>query len=65
MNKLTKKLTGAGIAQWYSAGLRAGWSGGSSPGRGWEFISSPPRPDRLWGSPSPLSNWYQGLFLWG
>jgi hypothetical protein len=25
---------------------------GSSPGRGWEFFSSPPRPDRLWGPPS-------------
>jgi hypothetical protein len=25
----------AGIARWYSAGLRAGWLGGSSPCRGW------------------------------
>jgi hypothetical protein len=26
-----------------------GWIiGGSIPGRGWEFFSSPPRPDRLW-----------------
>jgi hypothetical protein len=25
-----------------------GWMiGGSSPGKGWEFFSSPPRPDRL------------------
>jgi hypothetical protein len=30
---------------------------GSSPSRGWEFLSSPPRPDRLWGPPSLLSNW--------
>jgi hypothetical protein len=27
---------------------------GSSPGNGWEFFSSPPRPDRLWGLPSLL-----------
>jgi len=24
---------------------------GSSPGRGWEFFSSPPRPGRLWSQP--------------
>jgi hypothetical protein len=29
---------------------------GSSPGRDWEFLSSPPRPDRFWGPPSLLSN---------
>jgi hypothetical protein len=32
--------------------------GGSSPGWGWEYFSSPPRPDRLWGPPSLLSNGY-------
>jgi hypothetical protein len=26
--------------------------GGSSPGRGCEFFSSPPRPDQLWAYPS-------------
>jgi hypothetical protein len=31
-------------------------SRGSIPGRGWEFFSSLPRPERLWGSPSLLSN---------
>jgi hypothetical protein len=30
----------------------------SIPGRGWEFFSSPPRPERLWGPPSLLSNGY-------
>jgi len=30
-----------------------------SPGRCWEFFSSPPLcPDRLWGTPSLLSNGY-------
>jgi hypothetical protein len=47
---------GARLAQWHSAGLR-----GSSPGRSWEFFSSQPLPDRLWGPPSLLSNGYQGL----
>jgi hypothetical protein len=28
-------------------------------------LTSPYRPDRLWGSPNFLSNWYQGLFHWG
>jgi hypothetical protein len=43
-----------------------GWMiGGSSPGSGWEFFSSPPRPDRLWGPPSLLPNGYQGLFSGG
>jgi hypothetical protein len=47
--------------------LRAGRSGfwGSIPGGGWEFFSSLPRPERLWGPPSLLSNGYQGLFPWG
>jgi len=27
--------------------------GRSSPGRGWEFFSSPPRQDRLWGPTHP------------
>jgi hypothetical protein len=33
--------------------------------RGWEFFSSSPRPERLWGPPSFLYNGYQGLFPWG
>jgi hypothetical protein len=31
----------------------------------WEFFSSPPRPDRLWGPGSLLSNGYHGLFPLG
>jgi hypothetical protein len=35
--------------------------GGSSPGWGWEFFSSPPRPDRLWGPAShPPIQWVPG-----
>jgi hypothetical protein len=46
-------------------GWATGWIiGGLSPGRGWEFFSSPPRPDRLWGPPSLLGNSYQGLLPW-
>jgi hypothetical protein len=33
--------------------------------RGWEFFSPPPRPERLWGLPTLVSNGYQGLFPWG
>jgi hypothetical protein len=35
------------------------------PAGGWEFFSSPSRPERLCGPPSLLSNGYQGLFPWG
>jgi hypothetical protein len=35
------------------------------PAGGWEFFSSPPRPERLWGPSSLLSNGYQGLFPGG
>jgi hypothetical protein len=38
--------TAAGIAQWYGARLTGLMIGGSSPSKGWEFFSSPPRPDR-------------------
>jgi hypothetical protein len=34
--------------------------GDSSLGRGWEFSSSLPRPDWVWGPPSLLSSGYQG-----
>jgi hypothetical protein len=35
------------------------------PGGGWEFLPSPQRLDRLWGSLSLLYNGYQGLSPWG
>jgi len=34
--------------------------GGWRTGKDWEFFSSPPRPDRLWGPPNFLSDGYQG-----
>jgi hypothetical protein len=46
---------------WFS-GIALGYGlddRGSSLGRGWEFFSSPPRPERLCGSPSLISNGYQ------
>jgi hypothetical protein len=49
----------------YSDWLRAGLSlfGVSIPGGGWEFLFYPPRPHRLWGPSSLLSNGYWGLSL--
>jgi hypothetical protein len=38
---------------------------GSIPGGGWEFFSSPPLPERLWGPLSLLSNGYQGSLSLG
>jgi hypothetical protein len=35
------------------------------PGRGWEFFSSPSRPEQLWGPHSLISNGYRGRFPWG
>jgi len=35
----------------------------SRPDRGWEFFSSPPRPDRLRCQPSLISNGYSRYFL--
>jgi hypothetical protein len=49
-----------GIALGYGLddrGSRVRFPGG---GGGWEFFSSPPRPERLWGPPS-ISNGYQGV----
>jgi len=39
--------------------------GGSSVGRGWEFFSSAPCPDRLWGTTKLPIQWVQGAFSLG
>jgi hypothetical protein len=33
--------------------------------KGWEFFSSPPRPERLWGPPSLLIQWVPGVLSLG
>jgi hypothetical protein len=45
----------------YSDGLRAGRPG-FEYSRSKRFLSTPQRPDQLWGPPSPLSNGYGGSF---
>jgi hypothetical protein len=49
-----RRSSSVGIATGYGLDDR-----GSIPGRGWEFFSSAPRPDRYWGPPSLLSNRYR------
>jgi len=61
-----RKLHNEELYNLYSDWLRAGLSDdqGSILGGGWEFFSSPPRPDRIWSPPSLLSNGYhKGFFL--
>jgi hypothetical protein len=41
------------------------WTKGSSLGRGWEFYSSLPRPDRLWSPPSLLYSSLSGALSVG
>jgi hypothetical protein len=60
-NRIPEKLGSSVVQSWATRCI----IGVSSPGSGWEFFSSPPRPDRLWGPPIFLFNGYQGLFLWG
>jgi len=40
-----------------------GWMiGGLNPDRGWEFFSSPPHPDQLWGHPASYLMGTRGSF---
>jgi hypothetical protein len=43
---------------------KLGFLGNSTPDTGWEFFSSPVRPERLWDPLTLLSKEYQELFLW-
>jgi len=44
-------------------GKATGWTTGVwLPAEAGILFSSPPRPDRLWGSPSLLPNGYRGFF---
>jgi hypothetical protein len=48
-----------------SVGIALGYGlDGSILGGGWEFFSSLPLPERLWGPPSLISNGYEGFFPW-
>jgi hypothetical protein len=50
--------SGAGVAQWYSAGLLVGWLGVRVSAEAAKIFFSPPSPDWLWGPPSFLSSEY-------
>jgi hypothetical protein len=53
---------------WKLSGMAVGYEwmiGGSIPGRGCEFFSPPPRPDRLWGSTQPRIQWVPGTISLG
>jgi hypothetical protein len=58
----TTGLLWAGIAQWYSIGLWAGWSDVWVPAWAGNFSL---HHHWLWDPASLLTNWYQGLFPWG
>jgi hypothetical protein len=51
----TSRDSSVGISTGFELGGR-GWI----PGRGKKFLFSSQCPDRLWGPPSLLSNWYRG-----
>jgi hypothetical protein len=64
-NKNMKNIMkGAGISSEVQRWVTSWMISDSGPSRGWEFFSSPPCPDRLWGPPSLLSKGYRGPFLW-
>jgi hypothetical protein len=59
-SRMKSRDSSVGIALGYGLDDRGSISGGC-----FEFFCKPPRPERLWGPPSLLSNGYQGLFPWG
>jgi hypothetical protein len=60
VQNLRNRDSSVGIATCYDLAGR-----GSIPGRRKRFLSSPQRPDRLWGSPSLTSNGHRRLFPQG
>jgi hypothetical protein len=61
---ITLTVAYGSLRKWVNRGytINNGWFEGSIPDGGSKLFSPSQRPDRLWGTPSLLSNGYRGLF---